>query len=66
MKIKIKTFNGELPSYLTAEKEYEVLEFYTCLGALVITTHSDTGEEIKVRLDVSERLNGGSWEVINE
>lgn len=63
MKIKIKTYNGELPTYLTAGKEYD---FYglSCMTAGDIT--SDDGDNDFIILQNCIHLNGGSWEVCDE
>ena len=62
MKIRIKTYNGELPSYLTAGKVYEV-KSRGILGFWIVT---DDLMENYVLLDDCCFLNGGSWEIINE
>lgn len=61
MKVKIKTYNGKLPSYLTVGKVYEVI---TNEG--VGTIISDDGYEITLIMEGTSHLNGGSWEVVNE
>lgn len=63
MKIKIKSFNGELPSYLTEGKEYKV-EKVGFLG-FWITVDNEIFEAC-VLLDDCSFLNGGSWEVVND
>ena len=62
MKVKIKSFNGELPSYLTTGKEYkvEVLDDYG-LGCYIL---DDDGVEIFTLFNNTNHLNGGSWEII--
>ena len=65
MKIKIKSFNGDLPSYLTVEEVYEVDCFYEnnqnypCILA-------DNNHHIVLEINKCGHLNGGSWEVVNE
>lgn len=64
MKIKIKSFNGELPDYLTDGKEYHVFSrgsfgVVTCCGDDGFFFHASTQAP-------SDRLNGGSWEVVAE
>ena len=60
MKVKIKSFNGELPDYLTVGKEYEVKNFN---GSSVLI-ESDHGELIFTEINGTSHLNGGSWEVV--
>ena len=62
MKIRIKTYSGELPSYLTVGKVYEV-KSRGVLGFWIVT---DELEEIYVLLDDCCFLNGGAWEVCDE
>lgn len=63
MKVKIKSFNGELPSYLSADKTYEVVRPMNYLGIAQIYT--DDGYLCDVQLlSESMRLNGGSWEIV--
>ena len=65
MKIRIKTYNGELPSYLSVDKSYEVVTPMNYLGLAQIYT--DDGFLCDVQLlSESRRLNGGSWEVVSE
>ena len=63
MKVKIKSFNGELPSYLTVGKEYEVVNWYgvAIKNPMII---DDLGDEIAIVVSKSSHLNGGSWEVV--
>ena len=62
MKVKIKSFNGELPDYLTVGKIYEVFdyEYEYDFGYLF----DDEGAEITFKQRRSQHLNGGSWEII--
>jgi hypothetical protein len=61
MKVKIKTHNGEL-SYLTPEKEYEVIESNS--GYFVI--EADVPGTALCRMSDCPHLNGGSWEIVTE
>lgn len=63
MKIKIKSFNGELPDYLTVGKVYEVAAWYGIANKHPIIT-DDNGDDIAVVMARSHILNGGSWEII--
>ena len=63
MKIRIKTYNGELND-LTVGKNYEVTNDFGD-GDLGIT--DDDGIWLITRLDEPcEFLNGGSWEVVSD
>ena len=64
MKIKIKSFNGDLPDYLTVGKVYEVIKPET--NEDVGTIISDDGYEITLIMEGTSHLNGGSWEVVDE
>lgn len=61
MKVKIKSFNGELPSYLELGKEYEI-EHISQDGSYFICT--DEIDYVCIRLDGCNHLNGGSWEIV--
>lgn len=61
MKIKIKSFNGELPSYLTLGKEYKVEEWYEDFTCYIL---DDDGDEIFTLINNTNHLDGGSWEVV--
>ena len=65
MKVKIKSFNGELPDYLTEDKEYDLWQTsdYWTHGIL-----ADNGHNIVLSANLNHcfHLNGGSWEIINE
>ena len=63
MKIRIKTYNGELPSYLTVGKPYEAT---LSQSGLCATFFNDDGDESYAALHNSAHLNGGSWEVVSE
>lgn len=62
MKIKIKNYNGELPSYLTVGKEYEVVYVNEISRTKYIL--DDDGDELGLKIDDSFHLNGGSWEIV--
>ena len=62
MKIRIKTYNGKLPSYLTVGKVYEYKELKSYCGLVLV----DNGLEYFTYLNGSAHLNGGSWEVCDE
>ena len=64
MKIRIKTYNGELPSYLTVGKVYEVDGCSDLAGYLFIT--DDMEYTRSITLKNCWYLNGGSWEVCDE
>ena len=62
MKIKIKSFNGELPSYLTLGKEYKIEELGDDgFGCYIV---DDDGVEIFTTIHNTNHLNRGSWEVV--
>ena len=63
MKVKIKSFNGELPSYLTLGKEYEVVSFLLDGGNFPRIVNDD-GFRLILRLYCCSHLNGGSWELV--
>ena len=64
MKIRIKVYNGELPSYLTVGKEYVVMDK---ISDHVVSCISDDGFRFDACINgSSQRLNGGSWEVVND
>lgn len=61
MKVKIKSFNGELPSYLTVDKEYSVYMHDSEWGIINL----GGGHIIRINcLKYCNHLNGGSWEVV--
>ena len=64
MKVKIKKFFGDLPSYLTLSKVYEVFDYHKEMGTGYIL--DDEGYEITFKLYGSAHLNYGSWEIVNE
>lgn len=63
MKIKIKSFNEDLPDYLTLGKLYE---FDRCSDDNDGSIQDDLGRGLYIFLDCCDFLNGGSWEVVNE
>lgn len=64
MKVKIKSFNGELPSYLTEGKAYEVDFFYDDNEGYPCI-YADNNHHIVLQLsNECWHLNGGSWEVV--
>ena len=63
MKIRIKTYNGELPSYLAEGKVYEVI-WLNYFGDPVIDR--DSGGYLAISIVNCISLNGGSWEVVSE
>ena len=63
MKIRIKSFNGELPEYLTEWKEYDAFLGDNVGGA---TFTDDFGNKAYCSLDNSCHLGGGSWEIVDD
>ena len=61
MKVKIKSYNGEL-SYLTPEKEYEVIESNSDYFVIEADRHG----KAFCRMNDCYHLNGGSWEIVIE
>lgn len=61
MKVKIKTYNGEL-SYLTTEKEYEVIEN----NSDYFVIEADMFGTAFCCMENCHHLNGGSWEIVGE
>lgn len=65
MKVRIKHFNGELPSYLTLGKVYDAyVNPNVNKHSFIITC--DTGGFMKGYFKDCPRLNGGSWEIVEE
>lgn len=63
MKIRIKTYNGELPSYLTMGKFYRV----SGRAAEQLIIYDDFNNRAYIDIgDYCYHLNGGSWEIVNE
>ena len=61
MKIKIKSYYGELPEYLTEGKVYEFKKLTSYCGLVVV----DNGDDYFTYLKGSAHLGGGSWEIVN-
>lgn len=62
MKIKIKSFNGELPSYLTENKVY-VGWYATDMWSSGI--YADDGSIVVIsNMKYCHHLNGGEWEEV--
>ena len=62
MKVKIKSFNGELPSYFNKEKIYEANQ----RSDYTFILEDDEGCLWMCLFNNCPNLNGGSWEVVNE
>ena len=60
MKVKIKTFNGELPDYFTLGKEYNAM-VRSDYSLFIIDDDSDS---ILCAFNGYPHLNGGSWEIV--
>lgn len=63
MKIKIKSFNGELPDYLTEGKVYEVL--YRVWDGMYLI-NNDKMKGVVIDMDHCAQLDGGEWEVVSD
>lgn len=63
MKVKIKSFNGELPDYLTLDKLYKVEEV---LDVHLFSVDDDNGDTMIIFTEECDFLNGGSWGIVNE
>ena len=61
MKVKINTYNGELPDYLTEDKEYVFTISNNGKGGALV---NDYGDETYINLEWSSHLNGGSWGIV--
>ena len=61
MKVRIKTFYGELPEYLTEGKVY-IFEDTLYIGGYVLVDN----KKIYIYLNNCHHLNGGSWEIVDE
>ena len=66
MKIRIKTYNGDLPSYLTVGNVYEVIEVDYLGFADLFSIYDDDDVLRIVNKENFDYLNGGSWEVVND
>lgn len=60
MKVKIKSYNDEMPEYLTEGKEYSLSDFSGHGGWIL----DDIGDEIYILLEECAHLNVGSWEIV--
>ena len=64
MKVEIKSFNGNLPPYLTLGKHYKVDKDF---GDGDLGLFDDSGFWFITRIDEPcSFLNGGEWEVVDE
>lgn len=61
MKVKIKSYSGELP-YLTTEKEYEVID----ISGIFFIIRADNQDNIMGTFNDCHHLNNGSWEIVTE
>lgn len=62
MKVRIKSFNDELPEYLTVGKVYEV---WTSSDLWSQGIRNDIHAPLVIfNFDSCYHLNGGSWEVV--
>lgn len=63
MKVKIKSFNGNLPEYLTLDKEYDV---WTTSEMFSQGIADDMFNRRVISLSLKEchLLNGGDWEEV--
>jgi hypothetical protein len=62
MKVRIKSFNGELPDYLTLWKEYEV---FTTSDMWSYVIKNDINKNLIIfNFKKCKHLNGGSWEIV--
>ena len=62
MKIKIKSYYGDLPEYLTEGKVYEFQKLKDYYGLVVV----DNGDDYFTYLKGSAHLGGGSWEIVDD
>ena len=61
MKVKIKSYYGELPSYLTLDKVYEVIDYFDDTTPMI---QDDVNSIIYIGIEYCHHLNGGSWEIV--
>ena len=61
MKVKIKSFNGELPEYLTQGKVYNASQ----RSEFTFFIEDDEGYVWMCLFDNCPNLNGGSWEIVD-
>jgi len=66
MKVKIKSFNGNLPDYLTLGKYYDVIEPDEFFSDGLYYILDDYKDSCLIYLEDCGYLNGGEWEVVNE
>lgn len=62
MKIKIKSFNGALPDYLTIGKVYKIIDD---MHEVAVIQDDNSREQLIMFFDCPH-LSGGSWEIVNE
>ena len=66
MKVKIKSFNGNLPNYLTLGKLYEVIGNNFDLASGLYYILDDYNDSCLIYLEDCSYLNGGEWEIVDE
>ena len=66
MKVKIKSFNGNLPDYLTLGKHYDVIEPDEFLGDGLYYILDDYEDSCLIYFEDCGYLNGGEWEIFDE
>ena len=67
MKVEIKSFNGNLPPYLTLGKNYDVIEpEYNYFSEDLYYILDDYKGSCLIYLKDCGHLNGGKWEVVDE
>ena len=66
MKVRIKSFNGNLPNYLTLGKHYEVIEPDVDLIIGWYYILDDYNDSCLIYLEGCGYLNGGEWEIVDE
>ena len=65
MKVKIKSFNGELPSCFSEGVEYDLNKpVVDALGGWVFGDDGENGEYHYILINGCSYLNGGSWEIV--
>lgn len=62
MKVKIKSFNGELSEWFTVDKIYDAQS----RSEHTFLVEDDEGDLWVCLLNNCPNLNGGSWEVVSE
>ena len=60
MKIKIKSYNGELPDYFTFDKVYEARH----RSEHTFFLNDDEGYRLMYLYNNCPNLNGGCWEIV--